>query len=124
MKLLRLSGRKRCDFLRRKGNVFRGQTMTIRWLPSAPKHPNVDPSIEAIYVGTFAGTKLHKHAVKRNRMRRRCREALRIRMRELDSFPVTQLLLSPKIKSLDCEYAEILADIDAFLEERLHHKDT
>jgi ribonuclease P protein component len=89
--------------------------MVIRFLRGAPKHPNVDPSVCALYVGTAASAKLEKSAVKRNRMRRRCREALRITVREIAELPTLQLLIAPRSSSLDCAFADILQDVRDFL---------
>jgi ribonuclease P protein component len=89
--------------------------MTIRWLPGPPKHPGADPERHAVYVGTFASSKLEKSAVKRNRMRRRCREALRLALREMPDVPAFQLLLSPRSSSLTCAFSDIQSDVRAFL---------
>lgn len=121
MKLNRLNGRKTSDYLLRKGNVWKGKTMMIRWLAGAPRHPNVDPTKRAIYVGTFASTKLDKSAVRRNRMRRRCREALRTAVKEHQILPTAQLLISPRSASLDSPFEDIQADISAFLSVLTHH---
>lgn len=115
MKLSRLSGRKVNDSLRRKGNVWKGKTMTIRWLLSAPRNPNINPESPGLYVGTAASVKVHKSAVKRNRMRRRCREALRVYVKDMAKLPTCQLLITPKIASLTCDYHEIKNDIETFL---------
>lgn len=115
MKLSRLSGRKTCERLIKNGQIFKGKTMIIRWLPEVPKKPNTNPGIPAIYVGTMASAKLHKSAVKRNRMRRRCREALRVRIKEINKIGPAQLLISPKIASLSCDFSDIQSDIDRFL---------
>jgi len=97
----------------RTGKVWRGKTMTLRWLPGPPR--TLAPHTTGFFVGTFASAKLHKSAVKRNRMRRRCREALRITMREKEKMPTVQLLLSPRSPSLTCDFADIVADVHAFL---------
>lgn len=115
MNLSHLKGRKTNDYLRRKGNVWKGSTMTIRYLKGAPKHPTIDPGKPAIYAGTAASVKLHKSAVKRNRMRRRCREALRREIKNHKKLPTMQLLISPRIASLDCDFSEIESDVTAFL---------
>lgn len=115
MKLSRLSGRKQNDWLRAKGRVWKGKHMTIRFLPGAPKHPNVNPTMSAIYVGTVASTKLDKSAVKRNRMRRRCREALRITLKKHANLPTIQLLIAPRSSSLQCTFEDIVSDVAAFL---------
>jgi ribonuclease P protein component len=115
MQLSRLRGRKVNDVVQRKGNVWRGKHMTIRWLPGAPRRPDVDPVTMALYVGTAASAKLDKSAVKRNRMRRRCREALRVSVLARSNLTTVQLLLSPRSSSLDCAFEELLADCELFL---------
>jgi len=115
VKLSRLRGRKICAHLLRKGTVWKGKTMVIRYLKGAPRHPAADPAVAAVYVGTIASTKLDKSAVKRNRMRRRCREALRTALLEKDTFPTIQLLVGPKSGSLTAPFTDIKSDIDTFL---------
>ncbi|PIR49727.1 hypothetical protein COU79_03295 [Candidatus Peregrinibacteria bacterium CG10_big_fil_rev_8_21_14_0_10_54_7] len=113
MKLSRLRGRKVCDRVMRNGTVWKGKTMLIRWLPGAPR--TLPRDAQGIFVGTFASSKLHKSAVKRNRMRRRCREALRTIVRERNKLPTVQLLLSPRSPSLTCDFHDIAQDVHAFL---------
>lgn len=115
MHLLRLSGRKQNDFLRAKGAVWKGKHMVIRYLKFPPKHPNVDPAKIAMYIGTLASTKLDKSAVKRNRMRRRCREAFRTLVKDRQNLPSLQLILSPRSSSLTCTFDELTQDIARFL---------
>lgn len=116
MKLLRLSGRKVCERVKTKGNVWKGKHFNVRWLPGPPR--NVSPAVSpAIYVGLITSAKLHKSAVKRNRMRRRCREALRITVASINTSLKTsyQLLLLPRSSSLSADFREILADARNFL---------
>ena len=115
MKLSRLRGRKANDYLRREGKVWRGTTMTIRWLKGHPRNREVDHTDGAVYVGVSASTKLHKSAVKRNRMQRRCREALRKEVKNYEKLPTVQLLMSPRRASLDCDVADIHTDVVTFL---------
>ncbi len=115
MQLSRLSGRRQNDFLRAKGRVWKGKHMVIRFLLSAPKHPNVDPSVVAVYTGTLASAKLDKSAVKRNRMRRRCREALRLAVKNRSISAPIQLILSPRSSSLSADFIQLQADITQFL---------
>lgn len=90
--------------------------MIIRWLPaSAMRATAGKPGQPGLYVGTLASTKLSKKAVERNRMRRRCREALRTIVREQGSLPSAQLLLCPRSASLRSPFAAIQGDITAFL---------
>ncbi len=115
VELSRLSGRRQNDFLRAKGRVWKGKHMVIRFLLSAPKHPNVDPAQLAIYTGTLASAKLDKSAVKRNRMRRRCREALRLAVKDRSISSPIQLILSPRSSSLSADFTQLQADITQFL---------
>lgn len=123
MKLLRLQGRKVSDYLLRKGSVWKGKTMMIRWLYGPPastlrtkggKPPTPDAH-PVLYVGSFASAKLDKSAVRRNRMRRRVREALRVSVQHAQEIPTTQLLISPRSASLTAPYADILSEVSAFL---------
>ncbi|OGJ68933.1 hypothetical protein A3H90_02355 [Candidatus Peribacteria bacterium RIFCSPLOWO2_02_FULL_55_36] len=118
VKLLRLRGRKVCDRVLWKGKVWKGQIMFIRWLPGAPSHPAAHAREEAVYVGTLASRKLSKKAVERNRMRRRCREALRIVLKEYaprNSEMSVQLLLCPRSPSLHASFHLLREDIERFL---------
>ena len=119
MKLSRLTGRKTCDRIRTKGYVWKGKTMIIRWLPCGGA--TWTEASRGLYVGTYAPGTLHKSAVKRNRMRRRCREALRMTMQKYTQVPPTQLLLCPRIASLGAPFPDICADITSFILFRLSH---
>jgi len=115
MKLQRLRGRKICERVMKQGKVWKGKNMIIRWISGPPRHPNINPAVCAVYAGTYASVKLHKSAVKRNRMRRRCREALRREVKERDILPTIQLLMTPRSSSLSCDFSDIQADVRSFL---------
>ncbi len=115
MQLLRLKGRKICDRVLRQGRVWKGRNLNVRWLEGHPRHPSARPSGPALYVGTIASTKLDKSAVKRNRMRRRCREAFRLIAGSMDIPATLQLLIAPRSSSLSCPFAELESDARAFL---------
>jgi len=115
MKLNRLRGRKSSQRLLADGNVWKGKTMVIRWMPGKPKNQRINTLKRGLFVGTLASNRLNKSAVKRNRMRRRCREALRKYVKDLKSVPTMQLLLMPRSRSLTCGFADIEADVRAFL---------
>lgn len=112
MKPSRLSGRKVNQLVLRKGTMWKGNTMTARILKGPPKSPNVNPEDIALYIGTYAPIKLHKSAVKRNKMRRRCREALRTHIKNIEKIPTVQLLICPRSSSLDCDFSLIQKDIE------------
>ncbi len=115
MSLLRLKGRKICDRVLRQGRVWKGRNMNVRWLEGHPRHPSARPSAPGLYTGTVASTKLDKSAVKRNRMRRRCREAFRLTAGAMEIPSALQLLIAPRSSSLSCPFAELEADARAFL---------
>jgi ribonuclease P protein component len=115
MQLSRLSGRKTCDFVLRRGRVWKGKTMNIHWLPGSPKKLGYDAKKPALYVGTFASSRLSKSAVERNRMRRRCREALRLSVHDQGVSCTAQLLISPRFASLKASFELLLADVRLFL---------
>ncbi len=115
MQLLRLRGRKVCDRVLRHGALWKGKNLHIRWLPGHPRHPAAKTGEAAVYAGTVASTKLDKSAVKRNRMRRRCREALRLELRGTTTIPTVQLLILPRSSSLKAPFSAIQADIRLFL---------
>jgi ribonuclease P protein component len=119
MKLSRLSGRKNVERVRNRGTVWRGKAMKITYVQGAPRGKP-----EGMYVGTQASTKLHPSAVKRNRMRRRSREALRLVARKANSqrtLPSCQLILVPKSSSLTCDFVTLLQDCEAFFTHLAQH---
>jgi ribonuclease P protein component len=113
MNIKRLLGRKHILGLRRKGKVFKTKTMVFVYMLGPP--PLKEEATNAWYIGTAASTKLHKLAVKRNRMRRRCREAVRTTILPEQNLPTLQLLISPKSASLDAPYAQLKTDVEQFL---------
>lgn len=124
VKMRRLRGRKICDRVLRKGHVWKGQTMLMRWLPGAPLHPAVRSRESTVYVGTVASRTLSKSAVARNRMRRRCREALRTVLKEhipRDSSVSIQLLLCPRSPSLETPFPLLKKEIEQFLSTLFTH---
>jgi ribonuclease P protein component len=85
--------------------------MNILWLPGYPYEKKSE-----IFAGLQASTKLHKSAVKRNRMRRRCREALRITLRRAQGDTQNcQLIITPRSSSLSADFAELQKDTEHFL---------
>jgi ribonuclease P protein component len=127
MQLLRLSGRKVCDKVIAKGNVWKGKHILVRWLPGAPpleRKASIDAETLRLYMGTLASTRLNKSAVKRNRMRRRCKEAFRLVLKDhtegkqiftLSPSQSFQLLVSPRSSSLSCAFGDIQMDVRRFL---------
>lgn len=89
--------------------------MVIRWMPGVPSSAGRLRTLpEGIYLGTYASSSVDPSAVKRNRMRRRCREALRLVIESLPERPSVQLLVSPRTASLDAPFDTLRRDVDAF----------
>lgn len=89
--------------------------MVIRWMPGTPSSQGRPrPLPEGIYLGTFASSSVDASAVKRNRMRRRCREALRLAIEKLQDRASVQLLVSPRAASLDAPFDVLQREADAF----------
>lgn len=120
MQLLRLRGRKICDRVLRHGSVWKGKTMVVRFLSGAPKHPAVNPETKAVYIGILASARLDKSAVVRNRMRRRCREAFRLVLKDGGDFSTVQLLIAPRSSSLMSPFEDIKRDVSSFLSQLTH----
>lgn len=118
VKLKHLRGRKLNAHVMRKGRVWKGDTLVVRWLPIIFKD-GVDPAVikknSGLFVGTMASAKLNKSAVKRNRMRRRCKEALRKAVIDRNENDAVQLLLCPRSRSLTCDFSDIQSDVERFL---------
>jgi ribonuclease P protein component len=112
---LHLSGRKTCERVKTSGALWKGKHMQIRWLKGAPRNLGPDAVKEGIYVGTVASARLDASAVRRNRMRRRCREALRLALKKTAALPSHQLLLLPRSSSLRCDFEELSTDASIFL---------
>lgn len=89
--------------------------MLIHWLLACSKKEMMQEERHCTFsVGTYAPAKLHRSAVKRNRMRRRCREALRLALRDMEGDISVQLLLCPRSASLQVKFAEICTDVSQF----------
>ena len=135
MKLSRLKGRKTSERLLREGNVWKGNTFVVRWTEGAPRlHQQPSPKLwpskgfgeqarnqrvntvaQCLFVGALISAKTEKSAVKRNRMKRRCKEAFRKEVKERSDLPTMQLLLAPRRSSLECDFEEIVSDVREFL---------
>ena len=118
MQLLRLSGRKVCERVKTKGMLWKGKHFFTRYLIGAPR--GAPESVSAtLFVGLLTSTKLDKSAVKRNRMRRRCRESLRLTLKahssQLTASSSFQLLLLPRSSCLSAPFGELLSDADRLL---------
>ena len=109
MELRRLSGRKVCERVKTKGMLWKGKHVQARIMRGQPRTVAQDTP-PALYVGVVTSAKLDKSAVRRNRMRRRCREALRLEVSESPKAVSAQLILLPRSSSLTAPFGELLMD--------------
>ncbi len=109
MRLLRLSGRKVCERVKTKGKLWKGKHFQARVVNVFARGDTENIS-GALFVGVVTSARLHKSAVKRNRMRRRCREALRLEISETPKQVTAQLILLPRSSSLTAPFGELLLD--------------
>lgn len=109
MKLSRLSGRKVCERVKTKGMLWKGKHVQARITRGLPR-PLPVTTPPAVFVGVVTSAKLDKSAVKRNRMRRRCCEALRIAVSQSPKEVTAQLILLPRSSSLTAPFGELLLD--------------
>lgn len=111
--LARLKGRKRNERVQRKGQYWRGAHVTAKFLFECPSYATcTEPTV---FLGCKTSTKLAKRAVDRNRIRRRCKEAMRLTLPQCQKIPTVQLLLAPKSSSLEAPFTELLADVNDLL---------
>lgn len=115
MKLSRLRGRKNNEYVLKNGMQWKGKTMVIRYVKAHPKNLAAVPTHPAFYLGTYASVRLNASSVARNRMRRRCREAVRLAVQRAETLPVAQVLMTPKSASATCAFSAIQEDVAMFL---------
>ena len=111
-----LRGRKLSEQVRRKGSRWRGKHMNAVFLSDRESNGK-------LFVGTPASKKLDKSAVRRNKMRRRCRESLRVTLKNITSktsktstsSTSLRLILTPKYSSLTCDFEELIKASEALI---------
>ncbi len=125
IRFLRLSGRKVCENVKKKGLLWKGRHFQVRYLFGAPRTiKSLPQDFATLYCGLLTSIALDKSAVKRNRMRRRCKEALRLvvkaknnelHLKEISSHGIFQLLVIPRSSSLSAPFEEVQNDANALL---------
>ncbi len=115
MHLLHLRGRKNCDRVLRQGKRWSGKALAAVWVCGEPKTSAT--SVAGIYCGTVVPASVDASAVRRNTMRRRCREALRLTLAAWNGpdLPVAQLLLRPRSASLSAPFGDLLQEMGQLL---------
>lgn len=115
--------RKLRDFnlVMKHGQWVNGRFLDIKVLELAknqayfPKKEDVDKFQKQLKLAIAAGLKVHKSAVKRNRVRRQIREALRLLIKDGRIKNGYYILVVAKKDTLDKDYAEISQEIKVLL---------
>lgn len=115
--------RKLRDFnlVMKHGQWVNGRFLDIKVLELAknqayfPKKEDVDKFQKQLKLAIAAGLKVHKSAVKRNRVRRQIREAIRLLIKDGRIKNGYYILVVAKKDSLDKDYAEISQEIKVLL---------
>ena len=115
--------RKLRDFnlVMKHGQWVNGRFLDIKVLELAknqayfPKKEDVDKFQKQLKLAIAAGLKVHKSAVKRNRVRRQIREAIRLLIKDGRIKNGYYILVVAKKDTLDKDYAEISQEIKVLL---------
>ena len=103
------------------GQWVNGRFLDIKVLELAksqayfPKKEDPDSFKKQLKLAIAAGLKVHKSAVKRNRVRRQIREALRLLLKDGKIKNGYYILVVAKKDTLDKDYAEISDEIKVLL---------
>lgn len=111
--LARLRGRKQNERVLKKGQIWVGKHMRAHFV--------IVPVIENLCIGLRTPKQLSAKAVERNRMRRRCRESIRITLQTKQKIPTVLLVVTPKSSSLRAPFSELLIDAEHLLSTLLLH---
>lgn len=85
------------------------------WKPEPEKYPRRGYKTDDLKIGFVVGKKVHKSAVKRNRIKRQMREVVRLLLKEGRLKQGFLLFLAAKPTALDKTYEELAHDITAVL---------
>lgn len=115
--------RKLRDFnlVMKHGQWVNGRFLDIKVLELAknqayfPKKEDPDSFKTQLKLAIAAGLKVHKSAVKRNRVRRQIREVLRLLLKDGQIKNGYYILVVAKKDTLDKDYAEISAEVKVLL---------
>jgi len=109
------------DLVMKHGQWVNGRFLDIKVLELAknqayfPKKEDPNSFKKRLKLAIAAGLKVHKSAVKRNRVRRQIREVLRLLLKDGQIKNGYYILVVVKKDTLDKDYAEISAEIKVLL---------
>jgi len=104
----RLKKMKDIDILMKEGRFVGGNLANAKvWWVDPSKYPRRKYKKEDILIGFAVGKKVHKGAVKRNRIKRQMREVVRLLLKENKIKPGAMVLLIAKGNIVGKSYGEI-----------------
>lgn len=113
----RLKHMKDFEILFNEGRFVGGALVNAKvWKIDPEKHPRRDYAADDLKIGFLVGKKVHKGAVRRNRLKRQMREVVRLLLKEEKLKSGFMVALMAKQEMLGKEYKEIEKDIHAALE--------
>jgi len=108
----RLKHMKDFDILFKEGKFVGGQFLTVKyWKIEPDKYPRRKYDVEDLKIGFVVGKKVHKSAVKRNRIKRQTREVVRLLLKENKLKTGFHVAFIAKPEILGREYGEIEKDV-------------
>ncbi len=99
------------DILFKEGKFVGSQFLTAKyWIVEPEKYPRRKYSTEDLKIGFVVGKKVHKSAVKRNKLKRQMREVVRLLLKENKLKTGFHVAIIAKPEIFGAEYAEIEKD--------------
>ncbi len=100
------------DILFKEGRFVGGRFLTVKyWAIEPEKYPKREYNTNDLKIGFVVGKKVHKSAVKRNRIKRQMREVVRLLLKENKLKIGYHLAFLAKPEIVGVEYGEIEKDI-------------
>ncbi len=105
------------EILSKEGHFVGGAFVFARvWKTEPEKYPKREYSKESLKIGFVVGKKIHKSAVKRNRVKRQMREVVRLMLKDGRLASGFMLFIAAKPLILEKDYEEITKDIEYVLQ--------
>lgn len=104
------------EILSKEGRFVGGAFVFARvWRVEPEKYPKREYSRDGLKIGFVVGKKIHKSAVKRNRVKRQMREVVRLMLKDERLAYGYMLFIAAKPAILEKNYEEIAKDIEYVL---------
>ena len=108
----RLKHMKDWDILFKEGGFVSGDLVTLKtWKIEEGKYPKRGYSVDDLKIGFVVSKKIEKRAVRRNRVKRQMREAVRLLLKDNKIIPGYVIGMMAKSQILDKDYQDIERDV-------------